>query len=143
MRAFSLCRSFVFAWLLCSLHPCFGGVVISEFLAENNHGLTDEDGDASDWIELYNDGVASVDLAGWRLTDALPELLVILIDIKVDRLCVREPRNAPICNSRPRKATHDGEDNSGNANPGAVDPGVIGDPRANTQPLGILFVEVE
>ena len=69
MRAFPLCRSLVFASVLCSLHLCFGGVVISEFLAENNHGLTDEDGDASDWIELYNDGVASVDLAGWRLTD--------------------------------------------------------------------------
>ena len=44
-------------------------VIISEFLASNTAGLTDEDGETSDWIELYNDGTATVDLTGWRLTD--------------------------------------------------------------------------
>lgn len=44
-------------------------VFISEFLASNDNGLVDEDGDHSDWIEIYNSGSATVNLAGWRLTD--------------------------------------------------------------------------
>ncbi|MCP5533217.1 MAG: lamin tail domain-containing protein [Akkermansiaceae bacterium] len=44
-------------------------VVISEFLADNESSLKDEDGDGEDWIEIHNDGAAAVDLAGWRLTD--------------------------------------------------------------------------
>ena len=44
-------------------------VVINEFVASNQGGLQDEDGDTSDWIELYNFGSTSVDLAGWSLTD--------------------------------------------------------------------------
>ena len=49
-------------------------VIINEFVASNQSGLQDEDGDTSDWIELYNSGPNSVDLAGWSLTDdpALP-----------------------------------------------------------------------
>jgi len=45
------------------------GVRINEFLANNNRGLRDEDGDESDWIEIYNSGARSVSLAGWSLTD--------------------------------------------------------------------------
>ena len=30
----------------------------------------DEDGDAPDWVELYNAGAVAVDLAGWKLTDS-------------------------------------------------------------------------
>lgn len=48
--------------------------VIHEFLAENDSGLADEDGEQSDWIELYNAGDASVDLAGWHLTDEAANL---------------------------------------------------------------------
>lgn len=44
-------------------------VVISEFMASNGQTLADEDGDFSDWIELYNSGNASVNLDGWYLTD--------------------------------------------------------------------------
>jgi hypothetical protein len=44
-------------------------LVISEFLAANASGLTDRDGDTSDWIELHNRGDAAVNLAGWCLTD--------------------------------------------------------------------------
>ncbi|HON06819.1 MAG TPA: lamin tail domain-containing protein, partial [Verrucomicrobiota bacterium] len=45
-------------------------VIISEFLADNS-GKTyrDEDGDKSDWIELYNAGEIAVNLDGWYLTD--------------------------------------------------------------------------
>lgn len=46
-----------------------GEVVISEFMAANRSALHDEDGDASDWIEIENTGESTVDLAGWFLTD--------------------------------------------------------------------------
>jgi hypothetical protein len=44
-------------------------VVISEFLASNGSGLADEDGDNSDWIELYNPSSSPLDITGWHLTD--------------------------------------------------------------------------
>src|SRR5262245_23110724 len=44
-------------------------VFISEFLASNSNGLEDEDGDTSDWIELYNPSDAVISLEGWYLTD--------------------------------------------------------------------------
>jgi hypothetical protein len=44
-------------------------LLITEFLASNNQGLTDEDGIASDWIEIHNTGPGSVNLSGWHLTD--------------------------------------------------------------------------
>lgn len=44
------------------------GVVISEFMADNDKGIHDEDGDDSDWIELFNAGYVTADLAGWSLT---------------------------------------------------------------------------
>jgi hypothetical protein len=43
--------------------------IITEFMAENNRALVDGDGNSSDWIELYNAGDQSLDLAGWHLTD--------------------------------------------------------------------------
>lgn len=45
------------------------GVVLSEFVAENASGLTDENGDRSDWIEVTNTDPAPVDITGWYLTD--------------------------------------------------------------------------
>ena len=42
---------------------------ITEFMAANSTTLADEDGAYSDWIEIYNPGPTTVDLAGWRLTD--------------------------------------------------------------------------
>src|SRR5438552_3428139 len=48
----------------------FGSVYISEFLADNQHGLKDDDGERSSWIELYNGGTGTVDLNGWYLTDS-------------------------------------------------------------------------
>ena len=44
-------------------------VLISEFLASNDDGLADEDGDFEDWIELYNQGDIAINLAGWYLSD--------------------------------------------------------------------------
>ena len=51
-------------------------VLINEFLATNQSrsplgtgGLLDGNGDASDWIELYNNSYRPVDISGWYLTD--------------------------------------------------------------------------
>jgi hypothetical protein len=43
--------------------------LISEFMADNETTLQDEDDDYSDWIELYNAGDSSADLDGYYLTD--------------------------------------------------------------------------
>jgi len=43
--------------------------VISEFMADNNSTLADEDGQFSDWIEIYNPTVAPINLSGYFLTD--------------------------------------------------------------------------
>jgi hypothetical protein len=50
------------------------GPLISEFLASNQATLLDDDGDASDWIEVHNPNEAAVDLSGWYLTDEADEL---------------------------------------------------------------------
>jgi hypothetical protein len=42
---------------------------ISEFLASNTAGVTDGDGDSSDWIEIYNPGPTAIDLQGWYLSN--------------------------------------------------------------------------
>ncbi|MGJ8725945.1 MAG: lamin tail domain-containing protein [Roseibacillus sp.] len=43
---------------------------INEFVADNsNDGLLDEDGDSSDWIEIYNPGPNAADLSTFYLTD--------------------------------------------------------------------------
>ena len=43
-------------------------LVISEFMAANKTTLLDQDGDSSDWIEIYNGTGSAVDLSGWFLT---------------------------------------------------------------------------
>ena len=45
--------------------------VILEFLASNDDGLKDENGDNSDWIEIHNPDASSVSLSGWSLSDDL------------------------------------------------------------------------
>ncbi|MEN8871312.1 MAG: chitobiase/beta-hexosaminidase C-terminal domain-containing protein, partial [Akkermansiaceae bacterium] len=42
---------------------------ISEFLADNDDGFEDEDGDNEDWIEIWNTSGEAGDLGGWYLTD--------------------------------------------------------------------------
>ncbi|RLE16996.1 MAG: hypothetical protein DRJ50_14565, partial [Actinobacteria bacterium] len=50
---------------------CDAGVelLITEFMALNDGTLIDEDSGYSDWIEIYNPCLPSVDLGGWYLTD--------------------------------------------------------------------------
>ena len=49
--------------------PPTGEVLITEVMAANHDTLEDGDGDSVDWIELYNAGGATIDLAGWGLSD--------------------------------------------------------------------------
>jgi|GEM_PF-320912 len=44
-------------------------LLITEFMAENDGTVEDEDGDTPDWIEIYNAGTNTVNLNGWYLTD--------------------------------------------------------------------------
>ena len=48
--------------------------VISEFVADNESGLTDGDGDISDWIEIFNPTGSPVELAAYFLTDDATDL---------------------------------------------------------------------
>ncbi len=52
-----------------------GGTVLplrlTEFMAANTNGLTDEDGDYSDWIELHNPNSWTVNTAGLALTNEI------------------------------------------------------------------------
>ena len=44
---------------------------INEFVALNTDGITDENGEYEDWVEIYNPGQQMVDLGGMFLTDDL------------------------------------------------------------------------
>ncbi|MFN8241930.1 MAG: CotH kinase family protein, partial [Bacteroidales bacterium] len=44
-------------------------LLINEFSSANVSGLTDENGQANDWIELYNNSSLEVNLAGYHLSD--------------------------------------------------------------------------
>lgn len=68
---FGTCVSTVLAMLgTASVHA---QVVLSEFVADNKATAFDKDGDASDWIEVCNQGSSAASLAGWHLTDDASE----------------------------------------------------------------------
>ena len=48
---------------------------INEFMADNENSLSDEDGDDSDWIEIYNPNDYGLDLGEFYLTDNPANLL--------------------------------------------------------------------
>ncbi len=49
-------------------------VFISEFVADNDGAVLDEDGTDADWIEIYNSSFVAVNLQGWHLTDDAADL---------------------------------------------------------------------
>ena len=57
------------AFSLCSFPTAHSVLHITEFMADNGGSLLDSDGDASDWIEVFNSGANTVDLEGYFLTD--------------------------------------------------------------------------
>lgn len=46
-----------------------GSLVINEFMADNKTYISDQDGDFDDWIELYNNSDAAINLNGYYLSD--------------------------------------------------------------------------
>jgi hypothetical protein len=78
LSSYSSLARIVFGFLLlvsaCLRLPGQDLVRINEFAAVNAGPFADEDGDFSDWIELYNAGMNTVDLTGWYLTDAASNL---------------------------------------------------------------------
>ncbi len=50
-------------------------IKINEFMASNNSSIQDESGSFADWVELYNPGPVSVNIAGMYLSDDLLEPL--------------------------------------------------------------------
>ena len=69
-------RLILVGFFLVAMASAQAQVRIAEFVARNNTGLTDADGDHSDWIELENTSTGAVDLTGWHLTNqaAVPML---------------------------------------------------------------------
>ncbi len=59
----------IFAFFLALGAGTQAQVVISEFVASNSNGLTDESGANEDWIEVANTTGAAVNLLGYYLTD--------------------------------------------------------------------------
>ena len=55
------------------LHARPAAPFISEFLARNTSSITDEDGDRSDWIEIFNPNGQPYSLSGCHLTDTPSE----------------------------------------------------------------------
>ena len=49
-------------------------VVVNELMADNDAVVADSQGDFEDWVELYNTGSTTADLAGHHLTDDLDNL---------------------------------------------------------------------
>jgi hypothetical protein len=57
-------------WFACVSGSLAQTVFISEFLADNQlNTKVDEDGDHSDWLEIWNSGASTINLNGWYLTD--------------------------------------------------------------------------
>ncbi|MBK1882295.1 lamin tail domain-containing protein [Luteolibacter pohnpeiensis] len=54
---------------ICSIAFAAAEPVISEFMADNESTIADEDGDFSDWIEIHNPTSDPISLANWSLTD--------------------------------------------------------------------------
>lgn len=44
-------------------------IVINEIVSKNKTLIDDEDGDSSDYVELYNSGTGDINLKGWFLSD--------------------------------------------------------------------------
>lgn len=63
-------RIILAALVACSV-GVYGQPVINELLAVNGKGIRNEQGQTSDWIEIYNPSSTYIDLAGFFLTDDL------------------------------------------------------------------------
>lgn len=64
IRAFYLLLLCVWGW---RAHGA-DALVLNEFMASNAAGIRDEEGQQSDWIELFNQSDSNLDVGGWSLT---------------------------------------------------------------------------
>ncbi len=71
MKNFILAQFFL---LLCAAVAFPQSVIINEILTSNSTSITDEDGDNSDWIELYNRSDHEVNLKNFHLSDDKDDL---------------------------------------------------------------------
>jgi len=63
-------KKFLILMLFLIQHFIFSqSVVINEVMSSNSSTIYDEDGDAPDWLELYNDSSGQVDLSGYYISD--------------------------------------------------------------------------
>lgn len=65
-------RNWIISVFICTLSAPFlfsQDVIFNEFMASNDKTVADEDGDYSDWIELFNAGQNTVNLEGWGISD--------------------------------------------------------------------------
>jgi len=71
----TLWRSGVFISIVLCLGLCGEGqaqtLIINEFMASNDSTIQDPQGEYEDWVEIYNAGSETLDLAGFFLTDEL------------------------------------------------------------------------
>jgi len=68
LRHSSLVLYLLAVWFL-GTSPAIARLYITEFMSDNRTTIEDEDGDASDWIEIFNSGTDPVNLGGYFLTD--------------------------------------------------------------------------
>lgn len=61
------------SWILAST-VCAQGLVINEFMADNATTRTNAQGQAADWIEIYNASGTATNVGGWYLTDRAGDL---------------------------------------------------------------------
>jgi len=64
---------FTLLYSVCFLHVVGQSVVLNEVVASNKSGLKDDDGEYSDWIELYNNTASDISLFGWTITDDIKD----------------------------------------------------------------------
>jgi len=67
-------KTFTFLIFLFFIIQIYGqGIVINEFMSDNQSTIQDEDGDFSDWIELYNNSDSPINLFNYSLSDDITE----------------------------------------------------------------------
>ncbi len=60
-------------------------IVINEVVASNSKGITDEDGDYPDWIEIYNSSGNTINLQGYGISDDIEDpFKYVLPDVELD-----------------------------------------------------------
>lgn len=74
MRLNSKILSIVIMFFLSVSIQTTAQVVINEFMSDNTNIISDQDGEFSDWIELYNSSNASINLLNYSLSDESNEL---------------------------------------------------------------------